>query len=177
VEPPARRVPGSRERRMVETGTTIRYGTARARWVILATVLGSSMAVLDATVVGIALPAIGRDFDAGMDSLQWVVNGYTLTLAGFLLQAGALADRYGRRKVFLVGVVWFALASLLCAVAWNTGSLIGARALQGVGAALLTPGSLAILQASFGPGDRAKAIGAWSGLGGVAAAAGPFLGG
>jgi len=177
VERPARRAPESRGRRMAETDTVIRYGTARGRWVILATVLGSSMALLDATVVGIALPAMGRDFDAGMDGLQWVVNGYTLTLAGFLLQAGALADRYGRRKVFLIGVVWFALASLLCAVAWNAESLIGARALQGVGAALLTPGSLAILQASFGPGDRAKAIGAWSGLGGVAAAAGPFIGG
>lgn len=155
----------------------IRYGSAQGRWVIAATVLGSSMAMLDSTVVGIALPAIGREFDADMGGLQWVVNGYTLTLAGFLLQAGALADRFGRRKIFLVGVVWFAVASLLCAAAWNTESLIVARALQGVGGALLTPGSLAILQASFGPGDRAKAIGAWSGLGGVSAAAGPFLGG
>lgn len=158
-------------------GQFLRYGTARARWVILATVLGSSMAVLDATVVGIALPAMGREFDADMDVLQWVVNGYTLTLAGFLLQAGALADRFGRRRLFVLGVIWFALASLLCAVAWDAGSLIAARALQGMGAALLTPGSLAILQASFAPEDRAKAIGAWSGLGGVAAAAGPFLGG
>ncbi len=155
----------------------LEYGSARGRWVILATVLGSSMAMLDATVVGIALPAMGREFDAGMAGLQWVVNGYTLTLAGFLLQAGALADRLGRRRIFLVGVVWFAVASLLCAVAWSAPALIAARALQGIGAALLTPGSLAILQSSFGPGDRAKAIGAWSGLGGIAAAAGPFLGG
>ncbi len=162
---------------MVDTDTPIRYGTARGRWVILATVLGSSMALLDSTVVGIALPVIGREFDAGMDGLQWAVNGYTLTLAGFLLQAGALADRLGRKRIFLIGVVWFAVASLLCAVAWNVEALIAARALQGVGAALLTPGSLAILQASFAPGDRAKAIGAWSGLGGVAAAAGPFVGG
>jgi EmrB/QacA subfamily drug resistance transporter len=155
----------------------IQYGSAQGRWVIAATVLGSSMALLDSTVVGIALPAIGREFDAGMEGLQWVVNAYTLTLAGFLLQAGALADRFGRRRIFVIGVVWFAAASLLCTVAWNTESLIAARALQGVGAALLTPGSLAILQATFGPGDRAKAIGAWSGLGGVSAAAGPFLGG
>jgi EmrB/QacA subfamily drug resistance transporter len=162
---------------MVSTETAIRYGTARGRWVILATVLGSSMAMLDSTVVGIALPVIGREFDAGMGGLQWAVNAYTLTLAGFLLQAGALADRLGRKRIFLVGVAWFALASLLCAAAWNVEALIAARALQGVGAALLTPGSLAILQASFAPGDRAKAIGAWSGLGGVAAAAGPFLGG
>jgi EmrB/QacA subfamily drug resistance transporter len=162
---------------MADANGFLRYGSARGRWVIFATVLGSSMAVLDATVVGIALPVIGEEFDAGMESLQWVVNGYTLTLAGFLLQAGALADRLGRRKVFLVGVVWFAAASLLCSLAWNAESLILARALQGVGAALLTPGSLAILQASFAPEDRGKAIGAWSGLGGVAAAAGPLLGG
>jgi EmrB/QacA subfamily drug resistance transporter len=162
---------------MTGTESLLQYGTARGRWVILATVLGSSMAMLDSTVVGIALPVIGREFDAGINGLQWAVNAYTLTLAGFLLQAGALADRLGRKRVFLVGVVWFATASLICAVAWSVEALIAARALQGVGAALLTPGSLAILQASFAPKDRAKAIGAWSGLGGVAAAAGPFLGG
>ena len=142
-----------------------------------ATVLGSGMAALDATVVGIALPAIGRDFHAGMASLQWVVNAYTLTLAGLLLLGGTLGDSYGRRKVFVIGTVWFALASLLCGVAPNVGVLIAARALQGVGGALLTPGSLAILQASFAEEDRMAAIGAWSGLGGVATAIGPFLGG
>ena len=156
---------------------TLRYSSARGRWVLLATVLGSAMASIDATVVGIALPAIGRDFHAGLASLQWVVTAYTLTLAGLLLLAGALGDRYGRRKVFLIGVVWFAIASALCGVAPNAPFLIGARALQGVGAALLTPGSLAILQASFRPEDRGKAIGAWSGLSGVGTAIGPFLGG
>jgi len=153
------------------------YGSRTGRWVLAATVLGSGIAALDATVVGIALPAIARDFHASVASMQWVVDGYTLPLAGLLLLGGALGDVHGRRKVFVIGVVWFALASLACGLAPNAGFLITARALQGVGAALLTPGSLAILQASFAPGDRSKAIGAWSGLGGVATAIGPFLGG
>jgi EmrB/QacA subfamily drug resistance transporter len=159
------------------TERDLRVGTSAGRWVLLATVLGSGLAMLDATVVNIALPTIGRDFDTGLSSLQWVVNAYTLTLAGFLLLGGALGDRYGRRRVFLVGVAWFAAASLLCAIAPNAEMLILARALQGVGAALLTPGSLAILEASFAPDDRAAAIGAWSGLGGIMTAVGPFLGG
>src|SRR5213076_199762 len=155
----------------------LRMSTARGRWVVTATVLGSGMAALDATVVGISLPAIGRDFHAGIASLQWVVNAYTLTLAGLLLLGGTIGDSYGRRKVFVIGVVWFAAASLLCGLAPTAGVLIAARALQGVGGALLTPGSLAILQASFAEEDRMAAIGAWSGLGGVATAIGPFLGG
>src|ERR1700758_4270077 len=158
-------------------GPALRMSTAKGRWVVAATVLGSGMAALDATVVGIALPAIGRDFHAGIASLQWVVNAYTLTLAGLLLLGGTLGDSYGRRKVFVIGVVWFAAASLLCGLAPTAGVLIAARALQGVGGALLTPGSLAILQASFAEEDRSAAIGAWSGLGGVATAIGPFLGG
>jgi EmrB/QacA subfamily drug resistance transporter len=153
------------------------YHTARGRWVVAATVLGSAMAGIDATVVGIALPTIGRTFHTGVTELQWVTNAYTLTLAGLLLLGGSLGDRYGRRRVFQIGTAWFALASLLCGVAPNAPALIGARALQGIGAALLTPGSLAILQASFAPEDRSKAIGAWAGLGGVATAAGPLLGG
>jgi EmrB/QacA subfamily drug resistance transporter len=151
--------------------------SARGRWVLLATVLGSAIASIDATVVGIALPAIGRDFHASLGALQWVVTGYTLTLAGLLLMAGALGDKYGRKEVFVIGVGWFAIASLLCGVAPSVGFLIGARALQGVGAALLTPGSLAILEAVFRPEDRGKAIGAWSGFSGVGTAVGPFLGG
>src|SRR5262252_6686488 len=156
---------------------SLAYASSTGRWVLAATVLGSGIAALDATVVGIALPAIGRDFHASVASLQWVVNAYTLTLAGLLLLGGSLGDSYGRRKVFVIGTVWFALASLACGLAPDTGFLIGARALQGVGAALLTPGSLAILQASFAEDDRPKAIGAWSGLGGVATAIRPFLGG
>ncbi|MEV6302798.1 MFS transporter [Actinoplanes sp. NPDC051861] len=153
------------------------YGSAQGRWVLAAAVGGSAIASIDATAVNIALPAIGHEFGAGMEDLQWVVTSYTLTLAGLLLVAGALGDRYGRRRVFSIGIVWFAVASLLCAVAWNTESLIAARALQGVGAALLTPGSLAILEAVFVPADRGRAIGSWSGLTGVASAIGPFLGG
>src|SRR3954463_8520777 len=158
-------------------GVALRFKTPAGRWVVAATVLGSGVAALDATVVGIALPAIGRDFDVGVAALQWVVNAYTLTLAGLLLLGGALGDRFGRRRLFIVGTIWFAIASLLCGVAPNATLLILARALQGVGAALLTPGSLAILQASFVEDDRSKAIGAWSGLGGIATAVGPFLGG
>jgi EmrB/QacA subfamily drug resistance transporter len=153
------------------------YKGRTGRWVIAATVLGSGIAALDATVVGIALPAIGKNFHATVASLQWIVDGYTLTLAGLLLLGGALGDSHGRRKVFVIGTVWFALASLACGIAPNEWFLIVARVLQGAGAALLTPGSLAILQASFNPDDRPRAIGAWSGLGGVATAIGPFLGG
>jgi len=155
----------------------VAYASARGRWVLLAAVLGSGLAAIDATVVGIALPAIGRDFHAGMTSLQWTVTGYMLTLAGLLLVGGALGDRYGRRRIFVIGVVWFALASLLCGIAPNAETLIAARALQGVGAALLTPSSLAIIEATFRPEDRGRAIGAWSGLGGLATAIGPFVGG
>ncbi len=155
----------------------MRYGTAAARWVIVATVLGSGMAAIDATVVGIALPTIGREFHSSFGALQWVVTGYTLTLATLLLMGGSLGDQYGRRRVFCTGVVWFALSSAACALAPGNTTLIVMRILQGVGAALLTPGSLAILQASFEPDDRGRAIGAWSGLGGVATAAGPLFGG
>jgi EmrB/QacA subfamily drug resistance transporter len=155
----------------------IGYGTTRGRWVLLATVLGSGMTMLDGTVVNVALPAIGRDLDAQIAGLQWTINGYTLTLAAFILLGGSLGDRFGRRRVLLIGVTWFALASLLCGIAPNLLVLVLARGLQGIGGALLTPGSLAILQASFRPEDRARAIGAWTGLGGVASAIGPFAGG
>ncbi len=158
-------------------GAGVDFRSTAGRWIIAATVLGSGIAALDATVVGIALPTIGKDFGSGVSSLQWVVTSYMLTLAGLLLLGGALGDRYGRRKVFTIGVVWFAASSLLCGIAPNPSVLIAARALQGVGGALLTPGSLAILQASFVEKDRPRAIGAWSGLGGVATAIGPFLGG
>jgi EmrB/QacA subfamily drug resistance transporter len=155
----------------------LKFGTPAGRWVVTATVLGSGIASVDATVVGIAMPTIGRDFHAQVASLQWIVNAYTLTLAGLLLFGGGLGDRIGRKRVFLIGTIWFAVASLGCALAPGVGTLVLARGLQGVGAALLVPGSLAILEASFVPADRSRAIGAWSGLGGVATAIGPFIGG
>jgi MFS family permease len=155
----------------------VKYASARGRFVILAMVLGSGMAAIDSTVVGIALPTIGREFHASFGALQWVVTGYTLTLAGLLLLGGSLGDHYGRRRVFCIGIVWFVVASAACAFSPGVTFLVVMRVLQGIGAALLTPGSLAILQASFDAGDRGRAIGAWSGLGGVATAAGPLLGG
>ncbi|GHH75193.1 MFS transporter [Streptomyces sulfonofaciens] len=155
----------------------IRLSTATGRWVVTTTVLGSSMALLDSTVVNVALPRIGRDLGADVAVLQWIVNAYLLTLAGLILLGGALGDRLGRRRVFMVGVVWFAAGSLLCGVTPDDTVLVIARALQGIGGALLTPGSLALIQASFHPDDRSRAVGLWSGLGGVGAAIGPFVGG
>ena len=155
----------------------IRLKQPSGRWILLAAVLGSSMAMLDSTVVNVALPTIGKDLHTSLGGLQWTVTAYTLTLAGLILLGGSLGDRMGRRRIFVTGVVWFAVSSALCGLSPDIGVLIGARALQGVGGALLTPGSLAIIQASFTSEDRPRAIGAWSGLGGVAGAAGPLLGG
>ncbi|HEY5835821.1 DHA2 family efflux MFS transporter permease subunit [Streptomyces sp.] len=155
----------------------VRLSSPAGRWVLACSVLGSGMALLDGTIVNIALPRLGEDLGASLATLQWTVNGYLLTLAGLILLGGGLGDRYGRRRVFVIGVVWFAVASALCGLAQDSAMLIAARALQGVGGALLTPGSLALVQSSYRPEDRAKAVGAWSGLGGVAAAVGPFLGG
>ena len=114
-------------------------GSARGRWILLTTVLGSGLAMLDSTVVNIALERIGDEFDASFAALQWTINGYTLTLAGLILLGGSLGDRFGRRKIFVV--VWFALASALCGLAPSVEFLIAGRALQGVGGALLTPGT------------------------------------
>jgi EmrB/QacA subfamily drug resistance transporter len=155
----------------------LRLSSARGRWVLALTVLGSAIAFLDATVVNVALPTLGRDLHADLAGLQWTVNGYLVTLAGLILLGGSLGDRYGRRRVFAVGIAWFASASALCAVAPSVEVLIAARVLQGVGGALLTPGSLAIIEASFHPDDRGRAIGAWSALAGVAGAVGPLVGG
>jgi EmrB/QacA subfamily drug resistance transporter len=152
-------------------------GTRTGRLVVTAAVLGSGMAMLDGTVVNVALVRIGHDLSADLAALQWISNGYLLALASLILLGGSLGDRYGRRRVFVVGVVWFTLASAACGLAQSPGQLIAARVLQGVGGALLTPGSLAMIQSTFRHDDRAKAIGAWSGLGGIAAAVGPFVGG
>jgi EmrB/QacA subfamily drug resistance transporter len=157
--------------------TGVSLHSASGRWIIAATALGSAVAMLDGTVVGIALPTIGREFDTGLSALQWTVTAYTLTLSALILIGGSLGDHYGRRRIFVIGVLWFAVASLLCGIAPNAGVLVAARALQGVGGAMLTPGSLAIIQSSFRQEDKAQAIGMWSGLSGVALAIGPFLGG
>jgi EmrB/QacA subfamily drug resistance transporter len=159
------------------TAGGLRLASPAGRGALLATVLGSGMVMLDSTVVNVALPFIGHDLKTDLAGLQWTLNGYTLSLAALILLGGSLGDRFGRRRVFLVGVVWFAVASALCGLAPNIGVLVAARALQGVGGALLAPGSLALIQASFHPDDRPKAIGAWSGLAGVATAVGPLLGG
>ncbi|MGW0250191.1 MFS transporter [Nocardia goodfellowii] len=154
-----------------------RLQSATGRWILLATILGSSVASLDATVVNIALPRIGEELRTDVAGLQWTLNGYTLTLAAFILLGGSLGDRLGRRKVFLWGAVGFAIASVLCGAAVNIEMLVAARVLQGIAGAMLTPGSLALISSSIDSRDQGAAIGLWSGFGGVAGALGPFLGG
>ena len=149
----------------------------RRWWALGAMCFALFMIMLDNTVVNVALPSIERDLGASLSSLEWTINGYTLTLAALILLGGSLGDRFGRRRIFVIGTVWFAVASALCALAPSIEILVAARALQGIGGALLTPGSLAMIGASFVEQDRGKAIGAWSGFGGIATAIGPFIGG
>jgi EmrB/QacA subfamily drug resistance transporter len=146
-------------------------------WVLAATILGSSMAFIDGTAVNVALPTLQRDLGATVAGVQWVVEAYALFLSALLLVGGALGDHFGRRRVFLIGVGGFALASAACGFAATTGQLIAARAVQGIAAALLVPGSLALLSASFDEARRGRAIGTWSGFGAITAAVGPLLGG
>lgn len=155
----------------------VTFGSRTGRAVLAAATLGSAMALLDSTVVNVALRQVGEDLDASLGDLQWVANGYLLTLAALTLLGGSLGDRYGRRRIFVVGVVGFAITSAACGLAPTAPFLVVARIAQGVAAALLTPGSLAMIQGSFAPADRARAIGTWSGFGSVAAAVGPFVGG
>ncbi|MGH2958759.1 MAG: DHA2 family efflux MFS transporter permease subunit, partial [Solirubrobacterales bacterium] len=155
----------------------LRLNTAQGKWVVAATVLGSSMVFLDGTVVNVALPRIGSEFDAGISELQWVLNSYLLALAALILLGGSLGDRFGRKRIFIIGAAWFTAASALCGFAPSVEWLIAGRVLQGVGGAMLAPGSLAILEAGFAHEDRPRAIGLWSGLAGVSTAIGPPLGG
>ena len=155
----------------------IEMDSSTGRMVLTTVVLGTAVASLTATVVNVALPSLASDLGAGSSGQKWIVNGYMLTLASFILIGGSLGDRYGRVRIYRIGVVWFAVASLLCAVAWSTGALVAFRLLQGVGGALLTPGSLAIIEASFRREDRGRGVGAWSGITGIATAIGPLLGG
>ena len=147
------------------------------RWILATTILGSSMAFIDGSVVNVALPALQQDLKANVADLQWVVEAYALSLAALLLVGGALGDRYGRRKVYISGVTLFALTSAWCGLAPNVGQLIVARAIQGIGAALLVPGSLAIIGAYFGKAEQGHAIGTWSGFTAITTAMGPVLGG
>ncbi len=150
---------------------------SQKRWVLVAAIIGSSMAFIDGTVVNVALPAIQRDLRASVFEAQWVVESYALFLAALLLVGGSLGDRVGRRKVFAIGVAIFGAASLACAASRDVQQLIAARAVQGVGAALLVPGSLALISATFAQNERGRAIGIWSGASGITAALGPVLGG
>src|ERR1700723_4016329 len=156
---------------------SVRLASAAGRWVLAVAVAGEAMILLEATVVNVALPTIGRDLDAGVAGLQWTLNGYVLTLAALVLVCGSLSDIHGRRRIFILGTVVFVAASALCAAAPTIGLLIAARFIQGIGGALLTPGSLAIIDSVFHPDDRTRAIGAWTALTAVAAAVGPPVGG
>src|SRR5437016_6273042 len=150
---------------------------SRGRWVLAATILASSMAFIDGTVVNVALPALQTNLKATAVDVQWVIEAYSLLLSGLLLVGGSLGDHYGRRNIFLIGVAIFALASAACGFAVNIHQLIAGRALQGTGAALLVPGSLAIISSSFPENERGRAIGTWSGLSAITTAIGPVIGG
>src|SRR5277367_1149209 len=152
--------------------------TERAgRWILAATVLGSSMAFIDSTVVNVALPALQANLHATVVGVQWVVESYGLFLAALILVGGSLGDLFGRRLMFLLGVAIFAVASAACGLASSINELIIARSIQGVGAALLVPGSLAIISTSFDQKSRGAAIGTWSGFTAITSAFGPVLGG
>lgn len=155
----------------------VTFDERRGRWVLAAAVLGSAVSAVTGTVVNVALPSIQQDLGADTAGIQWIINAYLISLSALLLLGGSAGDRFGRRRVFEYGLLAFAAASLACAAAPTLPLLIVARLAQGVAAAAVTPASLAILQAVFIPQDRARAIGAWSGLGGIAAAIGPLLGG
>src|SRR6266705_4998894 len=152
-------------------------GKAQGRWILAATILGSSMSFIDGTVVNVALPALQANLNATAIDVQWVVESYALFLAALLLLGGSLGDHFGRKRIYAIGVTLFALASMWCGLAPNVGQLIVARAVQGIGGALLVPGSLAIISASFSEDRRGTAIGTWSGFTAITAAIGPVIGG
>jgi EmrB/QacA subfamily drug resistance transporter len=155
----------------------VRLADPSGRWILVVTAAGSGLVLLEATVVNVALPVLSSDLDASVADLQWTVNAFALALSALILLGGGLGDRFGRRRVYLIGLVWFGAASLLCGAAPSVEWLIAARALQGIGGALVVPGSLALIQSSFHVDDRNRAVGWWAGMSGVAGAAGPLLGG
>src|SRR5499427_6929252 len=159
-----------------KAGST-KCGQLQRRWTLAATILGSSMVFIDGTVVNVALPALQSNLHATVTDVQWVIEAYTLFLAALLLLGGSLGDKFGRRKIYAIGVSLFAVASVWCGLAPNIQQLIVARAAQGIGGALLVPGSLAIISATFTEDERGKAIGTWSGATAITTALGPLLGG
>src|ERR1700744_2840735 len=150
--------------------------SARA-WVLVGTVLGSGLAFIDGSAVNLILPVIQQGFGGGVEAAQWIMNAYALMLGALVLAGGAAADRYGRKRVFAAGVLLFSLASAVCGVAPSLQGLIVARAVQGMGAALLTPASLALLGAAYDAKGRGQAVGVWAGASGLTSAVGPVLGG
>ncbi len=158
-------------------GPTAPCTKERGRWILAATILGSSMVFIDGTVVNVALPALQANLSATSVDVQWVVESYALFLAALLLLGGSLGDHFGRRRIYAIGVMLFALASVWCGLAPNISQLIVARAVQGIGGAMLVPGSLAIISASFPEEDRGQAIGTWSGSTAITTAMGPVIGG
>src|SRR6185312_9732129 len=150
---------------------------ARKEWILAAAVLGSSMSFIDESVVNVALPGIGKHLAATLPAMQWIINAYTLCISALLLVGGAAADQFGRRRVFLIGITIFTIASIGCGFAPGIVTLVGSRALQGLGAALLIPCSLALIGAAYNEKERGAAIGIWSGASAVAAGGGPLLGG
>src|SRR6266850_900948 len=156
-------------------GSCERPATTNGPWILAATILGSSMAFIDGTVVNVALPALQSALRATLADVQWVVESYALLLAALLLTGGSLGDRYGRRRIFAAGIVLFSVASAWCGLAPNIRQLIVARGLQGIGGALLVPGSLALISVNFSKEERGQAIGTWSGFTAITAAIGPLL--
>src|SRR6185295_6154463 len=148
-----------------------------SRWTLSATILGSSMTFIDATVVNVALPALQADLHATITDVQWVIEAYALFLGALILVGGSLGDQFGRKRVFLFGVVSFTAASMLCGLATTPTLLVVGRALQGIGAAFLVPGSLAIISATYDGAERGRAIGTWSGFSAITTAIGPVIGG
>src|SRR5215470_3110623 len=149
----------------------------QGRWILAATILGSSMTFIDGTVINVALPALQTALHATITEVQWVIEAYALFLGALILVGGSLGDQLGRRRVFLAGVVWFTAASVVCGLAPSSVVLIIGRALQGIGAAFLIPGSLAIISATFSGAERGRAIGTWSGFSAITTAVGPVAGG
>src|SRR4249919_3065097 len=152
-------------------------GVTSRQWVLAATTIASSMTFIDATVVNVALPALQADLHASITDVQWVIEAYALFLGALILVGGSLGDQLGRRRVFLSGVIVFTIASVLCGIAPTSVALIAGRALQGIGAAFLVPGSLAIITTTFDDEERGRAIGTWSGFTAIMTAIGPVLGG